>query len=353
MDQLFCIRVFVRVVEQGSFARAADDLAASRSSVTTAVGQLERRLGVRLLHRTTRRLSLTDEGRAYYERCVRILEDLNEAEEALYGTRALPKGRLKVSVPQSFTHLLGINKRRTGMQSDEDAPEEMLTPPDAARVASRALVLSIVTCRGFVEKDSSNAGSFWTRSLAWFRGLSLDPEVEPWEVQLLGVPLGELDTQTQVNAQWLCEGLVVLAWALNQYAMPAYDVQVDPADVANSLGFLEPKSSTVLNGPQLRPVADLLAARESIFSVHWRLREHSLRPDRMDFGDFAERASFGPLSLDGIRLIDGDLAVGELPIFRADAEKVRVLTSITQERHRAANWLLGESLVYSETETNT
>jgi LysR family transcriptional regulator for bpeEF and oprC len=106
MDQLFCMRVFVRVVEHGSFARAADDLAASRSSVTTAVGQLERRLGVRLLHRTTRRLNLTDEGRAYYERCVRILEDLTEAEEALYGTRALPKGRLKVSVPQSFTHLL-------------------------------------------------------------------------------------------------------------------------------------------------------------------------------------------------------------------------------------------------------
>lgn len=106
MDQLYCMRVFVRVVEHGSFARAADDLAASRSSVTTAVGQLERRLGVRLLHRTTRRLNLTDEGRGYYERCVRILEDLTEAEEALYGMRALPKGRLKVSVPQSFTHLL-------------------------------------------------------------------------------------------------------------------------------------------------------------------------------------------------------------------------------------------------------
>ncbi|BAU49118.1 transcriptional regulator [Sulfurifustis variabilis] len=106
MDQLHCMRVFVRVVEQGSFARAAEDLDQSRSSVTTALGQLERRLGVRLLHRTTRRLSLTDEGRGYYERCVRILEDLSEAEESLYGARTAAKGRLKVSVPQSFAHLL-------------------------------------------------------------------------------------------------------------------------------------------------------------------------------------------------------------------------------------------------------
>jgi LysR family transcriptional regulator, regulator for bpeEF and oprC len=105
MDQLYCMRVFVRVVEQGSFAGAADDLDVSRSSATTAVGQLEQRLGIRLLHRTTRRLSLTDEGRGYYERCVRILEDIAESEEALRGSRVSPKGRLKVSVPQSFTHL--------------------------------------------------------------------------------------------------------------------------------------------------------------------------------------------------------------------------------------------------------
>lgn len=105
MDRVFCMRVFVRVVEHGSFARAADDLALSRARVTTAIGQLERHLGIRLLHRTTRRLSLTDEGRAYYERCVRILEDITEAEEAICGSRAAPKGRLKVSVPQSFAHL--------------------------------------------------------------------------------------------------------------------------------------------------------------------------------------------------------------------------------------------------------
>ncbi|MBS7690306.1 LysR family transcriptional regulator [Pseudomonas lalucatii] len=63
MDQLACMRIFVRVVEHGAFVRAADNLNTSRASVTTAVAQLEQRLGVRLLNRTTRRLGLTEEGK--------------------------------------------------------------------------------------------------------------------------------------------------------------------------------------------------------------------------------------------------------------------------------------------------
>lgn len=99
MDQLSALRVFARVAELGSFARAADALDMSRAMVSTRVGQLEARLGVRLLHRTTRRVALTDDGRAYYERCVRILADLDEADEALARRRARPSGRLRVQMP--------------------------------------------------------------------------------------------------------------------------------------------------------------------------------------------------------------------------------------------------------------
>lgn len=104
MDQLFCMRVFARVVEQGSFARAAEDLDLARPSATNAVAQLEKRLGVRLLHRTTRRLSLTDEGRAYYQGCLRMLDELAETEDALSGARLAPRGRLRASVPNAFIH---------------------------------------------------------------------------------------------------------------------------------------------------------------------------------------------------------------------------------------------------------
>ncbi|MDX1518208.1 MAG: LysR substrate-binding domain-containing protein [Woeseiaceae bacterium] len=102
MDRLFCMKVFVRVVEHGAFVRAADDLGVSRATVTEAVAQLEQHLGVRLINRTTRRLSVTEEGQTHYANCVRLLDDIEEAEEALSGSRLHPHGRLRVSVPQSF-----------------------------------------------------------------------------------------------------------------------------------------------------------------------------------------------------------------------------------------------------------
>jgi LysR family transcriptional regulator, regulator for bpeEF and oprC len=104
MDQLFCMRVFARVVEQSSFARAAEDLDVARPTATAAVAQLEKKFGVRLLHRTTRRLSLTDEGRAFYEGCVRMLDELAETEDALSGAQRSPRGRLRASIPNAFIH---------------------------------------------------------------------------------------------------------------------------------------------------------------------------------------------------------------------------------------------------------
>jgi LysR family transcriptional regulator for bpeEF and oprC len=103
MDQLSAMRVFARVAELGSFARAADALDMSRAMVTTRIAQLEARLGVRLLHRTTRRVGLTDDGRAYHERCLRILADIDETEEALGRGRTRPAGRLRVQAPVALT----------------------------------------------------------------------------------------------------------------------------------------------------------------------------------------------------------------------------------------------------------
>jgi LysR family transcriptional regulator for bpeEF and oprC len=98
------MRVFARVVEQGSFARAAEDLDLAPATATNAVAQLETRLKVRLLHRTTRKLSLTDEGQAFYQGCVRMLNDLAETEDAISGARLSPRGRLRASTPNAFIH---------------------------------------------------------------------------------------------------------------------------------------------------------------------------------------------------------------------------------------------------------
>lgn len=98
MDRFKAMRVFTRVVEAGSFTRAAATLEMPRATVTTAIQQLENHLGVRLLHRTTRRVSLTLDGGAYYERCLHLLEELADAE-AMLTDQHRPSGRLKINLP--------------------------------------------------------------------------------------------------------------------------------------------------------------------------------------------------------------------------------------------------------------
>lgn len=102
MDRLQAMQVFVQVVDAGSFTRAADVLRLPKASVTTLVQGLEAHLRVKLLNRTTRRVSVTADGAAYYERCVRILAEVEETESALSRTRTAPHGRLRVDVPASF-----------------------------------------------------------------------------------------------------------------------------------------------------------------------------------------------------------------------------------------------------------
>src|SRR3984893_15483900 len=94
MDRFDAMRVFARIVERRSFTQAADDLGLPRSSVTDAVKGLEARLGVRLLQRTTRQVSPTLDGEAYYQRCVNLIADLEDAEGAFAGAR--PSGLIRV-----------------------------------------------------------------------------------------------------------------------------------------------------------------------------------------------------------------------------------------------------------------
>lgn len=109
MDKFAAMGVFVKVVELGSFVRAAEALDLSRTMVTTHVARLEEHLGVRLLNRTTRRLSLTEPGTAYYEKCAGLLAEIDSLESSLESMVEKPKGVLKISAPVSFGALhLGV-----------------------------------------------------------------------------------------------------------------------------------------------------------------------------------------------------------------------------------------------------
>ena len=105
MDALRQIEAFVAVVRAGSYVKAAERQETSKAVLSRQVLELEARLGTRLLNRTTRRLSLTETGAAYYERCVQILDDLREADAEAGATTATARGRLRINAPLTFGNL--------------------------------------------------------------------------------------------------------------------------------------------------------------------------------------------------------------------------------------------------------
>lgn len=98
MDQLSAIRAFARVVETGNFTRAADSLDMPNATLSKLVQELEAHLGVRLLQRTTRRVTVTPEGRTYYEKTARILNDLEDIDNSFDVTRSKPRGHLRIDI---------------------------------------------------------------------------------------------------------------------------------------------------------------------------------------------------------------------------------------------------------------
>jgi LysR family transcriptional regulator for bpeEF and oprC len=106
MNKLQAMQVFVRVVETGAMTRAADSLQIPKATATTLIQQLEADLGVKLLNRTTRSVSVTADGAAYYARCVAILAQIRDTEESLAHRHAAPGGRLRVDVPTLMARLV-------------------------------------------------------------------------------------------------------------------------------------------------------------------------------------------------------------------------------------------------------
>ncbi|HZH56509.1 MAG TPA: LysR family transcriptional regulator [Burkholderiaceae bacterium] len=106
MDRFQAMQIFTRVVDANSFSHAADSLGLPRSTVSSTIQRLEQNLGVRLLNRTTRRLSLTPDGAAYYERCTQLLAELEDLEASFRDVTRGPRGRLRVEMKASIGRLI-------------------------------------------------------------------------------------------------------------------------------------------------------------------------------------------------------------------------------------------------------
>jgi LysR family transcriptional regulator for bpeEF and oprC len=166
MNKLLAMEVFVQVVDAGTFTRAADNMQLPKATVSTLVQALETTLAVKLLHRTTRQVSVTSDGAAYYERCLRILSDVREAEESLSRNRANPSGRLRVDVSTGIANDIIIPALPDFFQRYPDIalelgcgdrPVDLIEEgidcairggalPDSGLIARRIGVLQFVTC---------------------------------------------------------------------------------------------------------------------------------------------------------------------------------------------------------------
>jgi len=245
---------------------------------------------------------------------------------------------------------------RLASESEGRPPaEQERVPPDAARVAARGLVLAVVTARGQIERDDDKArGEEHRRDIChWLDHLGVAREIEPSEHALIRAPVGSLDQQSMIDAVWRGEAIVPLAWSLGRAELPRYDEMCNSFDVAKRLGFLREGPNTALARPSLRPIADIAHWANTYLTLHWRLRQFSISHDRIPFADYVAWATWGPLTVAELDLIDGDLAVQGERIDRISRDQYDLATSIARERHQAFNWLLGFDPVYSLVRTPT
>ncbi|RYF81588.1 MAG: LysR family transcriptional regulator [Comamonadaceae bacterium] len=174
MDPIQTMRVFVRVVEAGSFTRAADSLGIPKGTVTKQIQALESRVHAKLLNRTTRRVTVTPDGAAYFERAARLLNDFDELEASMTNAQTAPTGRLRVDVGTSMARLviipsldsfyasypdiqldLGVSDRAVDLIGDNvDVVIRAGTIADQSLVARRIGTLPFVTVasKGYIEK---------------------------------------------------------------------------------------------------------------------------------------------------------------------------------------------------------
>jgi hypothetical protein len=251
----------------------------------------------------------------------------------------------------------GASSAEEALSTNDDEADMEPEPPTPERVARRALALTAVTARALLEQDDPSQP--WVQenhrdTLAWVEAIGIGDEFEPDEWKVLQRPPGTLDERAKINATWRLEGLGVLAWALGRFELPPYDQLVNPQVLIGSFGFpKEEPARQLLAKPSLRSSEELEAFCKQMLGLHWRLRDYTLRPQAMDFREFARNCWFGTLDLTPFRLIDNDLALGDYAINDAPEDVFGSVMSAAMERHMAINWLTSGGNVYSETDTST
>jgi hypothetical protein len=237
-------------------------------------------------------------------------------------------------------------------------PEDgKLYPPSSRRVFRRAASLSALALRGLVGTwEIAEQEQFLPSLTKWLAEVDLEDELEPRESEILQTPAGELDEQRMIDACWSWEGAGVLAASLGRLELPALDQVVDTQACGDACGLFakRPEFDRLQEDLAIDASFDRIAYANQALAIHWRLRQFvQVRQESLDFLDYSRGVEWADFNLQNVRLIDGDLAIGELPIVSAASSDVDHVLSIARERHQAANWLIGWEPVYSDVDTST
>jgi len=188
--------------------------------------------------------------------------------------------------------------------------------PSATRVAKRAMVLSALVCRGFIEVDNPGEVEELRASLLpWIDKVGAREEMEQHELVALTAPLGGLDPQTQINLAWAVESLAVLVWAMERYELHDEDTLAEPQSITQKIHLLHESAKEFVDNPLLKEEKVLKEMRDSCYGKHCHLKEFASNP---------------------------------LNAEKITEQSFTISASISRERMRASQWLLGSSELYSE-----
>ncbi len=232
MDRLGAMRAFVQIVDRGSLTAAAEALDRSLPTVVRTLAGLENHLGARLLHRTTRHMSLTDDGHNYLQRCRRILADLDEAERSVGGTTEIPSGTVRMTAPVLFGQMhvspaiTGFLQRHPGVNVELELLDRVVNLVDEGfdlgvrigRLADSSMVakpigsMRRVLCASpkVLEREGTpqQPGELANRNCVRFRGLAPG---SLWTFEKAGKPL-----QVRVSGPLSCNQAAAAAEACAQ-----------------------------------------------------------------------------------------------------------------------------------------
>ena len=230
-----------------------------------------------------------------------------------------------------------------------------MLPPAPVRVARRAVILYTLMMRFTAETNANHpTAKAWLEVLSkWLDRLEMDSDVEPWDVEILTTPPGELDREQQTDARWCGEATGVLAWALERVPCPADFDPVDPNKVFDALGF-DPKTmvegaGNLIAGASLRPKDELLAYYAKLRIVQCCMRYRGMSSEYAV--PFVQQ--FVRQQLENLGVRDIEFSAAQERVARLSDEQHRRLLGNYVNRMHAAGWVVGERERYWEVDEET